>query len=107
MIDPKQPLVDAFGNDTPDGEERHRAKTMSRKEMAREQKYFWFDGPEVWLVIFAVGIGGGVPFGVWLARSGDTLGDKKMFLIMAVMVAVLVAAFGLGGSMWSWLRKKR
>ena len=35
MSDPKQPL-DAFGGDPPDGEERHRAKTMSRKEMARD-----------------------------------------------------------------------
>jgi len=36
MSDPKQPLVDALGDDVPDGEERHRAKTMSRKEMARD-----------------------------------------------------------------------
>jgi len=84
-----------------------RLKERTRKEMAAEQRYFWFDGPEIWLVIFAVGIGGGVPFGVWLARSWDTLGDKKVFLILAVMVAVLVAAFGLGGSMWAWLRKSR
>ena len=35
MSEPKQPL-DAFGDDPPDAEERHRAKTMSRKEMARD-----------------------------------------------------------------------
>ena len=34
--DPKQPAVNAFGDDSPEGEERHRAKTMSRKEMARD-----------------------------------------------------------------------
>jgi hypothetical protein len=84
-----------------------RAKERMMKEMAREGRYFWFDGPEIWLAIFAVGVGGGVPFGFWLARSWDTLGDKKVFLILVVMVAVMLAAIGLGGSAWAWLRKSR
>src|SRR5262245_26929630 len=84
-----------------------RAQERALKEMARERRNFWFDGPEIWLAIFAVGVAGGLPFGVWLARSWDKLGDKKMFLVIAVLVAVMLAAIGLGGSAWAWLRKNR
>lgn len=84
-----------------------RAKERMLKEMAREQRRFWFDGPEIWLLIFAVGAGGGLPFGFWLARNWNTLGDAKVFLIIVVMLAVMLAAVGLGGSAWAWLRKSR
>jgi hypothetical protein len=76
-------------------------------EMAKEQKRFWFDGPEIWLLIFALGAAGGLVFGLWLARSKDKLGDTKIFLIFAVLIAVMIAAIGLGGSAWAWLRKNR
>jgi uncharacterized Zn finger protein (UPF0148 family) len=84
-----------------------RQRERELKEMAQEQKRFWLDGPEIWLVIFAIGTLGGIPFGLWLARSWDKLGDTKIFLILVVMVAVMMAAVGLGGSAWAWLRKNR
>lgn len=84
-----------------------RAKARQLQELARSERRFWFDGPEIWLLILAIGLAAGLPFGLWLARSGDKLGDKKTFLIVAVMLAVGAVAVGLGGSAWAWLRKNR
>jgi hypothetical protein len=84
-----------------------RRKEREMREMAREQRRFWFDGPEIWLVIFALGAAGGLPFGLWLARSWNKLGDTKVFLIIVVLVAVMMIAVGLGGSAWAWLRRNR
>ena len=78
-----------------------------RRERAREQRHFWFDGPEIWLLIFALGAGVGLPFGLWLARNSGRLGVAKMFWIFVVMLAVGAVALGLGGSAWAWLRKSR
>jgi hypothetical protein len=84
-----------------------RAKARQLQELAKSERRFWFDGPEIWLLILGLGLAGGLPFGLWLARSYDKLGDKKMFLIIAVMLAVAMVAVGLGGSAWAWLRKNR
>jgi hypothetical protein len=84
-----------------------RARERELKEMAKEQRRFWFDGPEIWLVIFGVGAGLGLPFGVWLARSWDRLGDTKIVLIIIVLLAVMMIAAGAGGSAWAWLRRNR
>lgn len=38
MTDPKFPLAEAVDDQGPEADERHRAKTMSRKEMARDAR---------------------------------------------------------------------
>lgn len=77
------------------------------RELARENRRYWFDGPEVWLVIFAVGAGVGLPFGIWLARNWQSLGVAKVFWLVLLLLAVAAAAVGLGGSAWAWLRQNR
>jgi hypothetical protein len=84
----------------------HHAARRARSESATRRKA-WFEGPEVWLLIFAVGAGGGLPFGFWLARNWEQMGSAKFFWIMVGMVALFMVALGLGGSAWAWLRKNR
>lgn len=67
----------------------------------------WFEGPEVWLLILAAGTVAGLPFGFWLARSWNSLGTTRVFLIVAVLLAVMVMATGAAGSAWAWLRRNR
>ncbi len=96
-----------------DKSEAAAAAMRGARERARQfyepshHKRGWFEGPEIWLLIFAIGAGGGIPFGLWLARSWDKLGDIKMLWIIVAMVAVMMIALGLGGSAWAWLRKNR
>jgi hypothetical protein len=74
---------------------------------ARERRKGWLEGPEVWLLILAAGAVAGLPFGFWLARSWNTLGDTRIFIIIAVLLAVMAMATGAAGSAWAWLRRNR
>ena len=83
----------------------HHAAQLNRRRSASRKKA-WFEGPEVWLLIFAVGAGGGLPFGLWLARNWQQMGAAKFFWVVVAMIAVFMVALGLGGSAWAWLRKR-
>jgi hypothetical protein len=88
----------------------HRAaerQAREQEEMFKEHRRATFFGPEVWLIIFAIGAGAGLPFGLWLARSWDKLGDYRVLLIIVVLIAVMFAAAGAAGSAWAWLRQNR
>ena len=100
----------------PDAEQKTRHAVAAVRRAAAEARSrpqtgpklpWWFNGPEVWLLIFAIGAGGGVPFGFWLARNWEKLTGAKFFWLMLVLVAVMLAAVSLGMSSWAWLRKKR
>ncbi len=80
-----------------------RAKEAQRK--AERQPMKWWEGPEVWLLIFALGTGVGLPFGLWLARNWQKMSDTKVYWIFIVLIAVGIASVGLGGSAWAWLRR--
>ncbi|MBY0460495.1 MAG: hypothetical protein K2V38_24535 [Gemmataceae bacterium] len=92
---------------------RHAASAMEgamrdeRARAARRRRPKWYDGPEVWLLIFAVGAGAGLPFGIWLARNWQKMSDAKVFWLFLLLIAVGIAAAGLGGSAWAWLRRNR
>jgi hypothetical protein len=67
----------------------------------------WFRGPEIWLLIFAIGTAGGIPFGFWLAKNWGHLGGIKLFWLAFVLLLIGGAALGLGMGSWAWLRKRR
>jgi hypothetical protein len=86
----------------------HRAAAAERaRERAGPRRKAWHQGPEVWLLIFAAGAGGGLPFGLWLARNWERMGATKFFWLVLALLAVMAAAVGLGMSSWAWLRRNR
>ncbi len=84
-----------------------RAARRREAESRPPKRPAWYEGPEVWLLIFAVGAGGGLPFGFWLARNWEKMSDAKVFWIFVVLIAIGMAAVGLGGSAWAWLRRNK
>jgi hypothetical protein len=83
------------------------AARREREQKKRHRKKTWFEGPEVWLLIAAVGLAAGLPFGLWLSRNWETMGVAKVFWLFVVLIAIGLAAIGLGGSAWAWLRRNR
>jgi uncharacterized Zn finger protein (UPF0148 family) len=78
------------------------------REMVNERRgNFWFRGPEVWLLVLGLGAGLGAPFGIWLARNWDKLGDQKVFWIIVGLVLLMAVCAGLTGSAWAWIRRNR
>ncbi|MBM3984060.1 MAG: hypothetical protein FJ304_28095 [Planctomycetes bacterium] len=107
----------ASSNDATARDRAAKVKAAVRGAARREQELYggrrherrkgWFEGPEVWLLILAAGTVAGLPFGFWLARSWDTLGNARMFLVIVVLLAVMAMATGAAGSTWAWLRRNR
>lgn len=83
-----------------------RAAVAEERWRNRRKPVSWFHGPEIWLLIFGVGAGGGLPFGIWLARNWERLGNAKLFWILVAMCFLAVIALSLGMSSWAWLRKR-
>jgi hypothetical protein len=77
------------------------------RERNRPKRRGWFDGPEIWLAIFAAGAGGGLPFGIWLSRNWEQMGAAKVFWLMVGLCFIAVVALSLGMSTWAWLRKNK
>ena len=81
------------------------ANQKQRQREAERQTMKWYEGPEVWFLIFAVGAGGGLPFGFWLARNWQKMSDTRLYWLFIALLAVAITAVGLGGSAWAWLRR--
>lgn len=84
-----------------------RRRERELKEMLDERRGFWTSGPELWLLILGLGAGLGLPFGIWLARNWDKLGDQKVFWIVVALVLLMAVCAGLTGSTWAWVRRNR
>jgi hypothetical protein len=100
--------------DDPDAEMKNKkvaAATYHAARRAREQsqprKTAWYEGPELWLLIFGIGALGGAPFGFWLARNWDKMGPGKFFWLMLGLCLVAIVMLSLAMSSWAWLRKNR
>jgi hypothetical protein len=83
----------------------HAARSERRRTSSRKKR--WLEGPELWLLICALGAGGGLPFGFWLANNWEQMGGAKFFWIIVALVFIAVVAVSLGMSSWAWLRKNR
>lgn len=101
------------GHDPEEAEKSRKVTSYARAAAARDRmdarrdRLPWHEGPEIWLLIFAVGAGGGLPFGVWLARNWEKVSDARIYWVAVLMIAVLIAAVGLGGSAWAAVRRGR
>jgi hypothetical protein len=82
-----------------------RAGRASERSRTRSRKKSWHEGPELWFLICALGAGGGLPFGFWLANNWEQMGGAKFFWLMVAMVFIAVVATSLGMGSWAWLRK--
>lgn len=84
-----------------------RAAAVRDKLDKRRDRLPWHEGPEIWLLILGVGLGGGLPFGFWLARNWDKVSNTRIYWVAVLLVAVLLVAVGLGGSAWAAVRRGR
>ena len=84
-----------------------RAAAARERMDARRDPLPWHEGPEIWLLILAVGLGGGLPFGLWLARDWEKVSNTRLYGVAVLLVAVLFVAVGLGGSAWAAVRRGR
>ena len=71
----------------------------------RRPKTRWHQGPEVWLLIAAVGLAGGLPFGLWVARHADDLGTKALTAGGGGLLAVGGLALAKAAADWAAVRR--
>lgn len=83
------------------------AANQERLNARRSDRLAWHEGPEIWLLILGVGLGGGLPFGFWLARNWEKVSNTRLYWVAVLLVAVFVTAVGLGGSAWAAVRRGR